>query len=117
VNFEIFHDPFAMFCALVVVHVLADFPLQGDYLARQKVRKTSAGWSEWLVALTAHSVVHAGGVWLVSGSLALGLLELVLHGLIDLAKGEGKFGLLADQLLHLSCKLVYVIAFSAGIFA
>jgi hypothetical protein len=35
-----------------------------------------------------------------------------LHGLIDLAKGEGKLGLVADQSLHVLCKLGYVIALS-----
>ena len=106
------HDPLPLFCALVVVHVLADFPLQGDYLARQKVRKTASGRAEWAVALSAHSIMHAGGVWLVSGSLALGFVELVLHALIDLAKGEEKFGLVADQSLHVLCKLGYVITLS-----
>lgn len=107
-----FHDPLSLFCALVVVHVLADFPLQGDYLARQKVRRTASGRAEWAVALSAHSVLHAGGVWVVSGSLALGFVELVLHALIDCLKGEEKIGLVADQSLHLLCKIGYVIAWS-----
>jgi hypothetical protein len=102
-------DPFSLFCAFAVVHVLADFPLQGDYLAKQKVLKTASSQSEWLVALFAHCVIHGGGVWLVSGSLAFGLAEWVLHFSIDFAKGQGKFGLIADQLLHLFCKLLYVL--------
>jgi hypothetical protein len=96
-----------MFFALAVFHALADFPLQGDYLARQKVRSTADGTSEWLVALTAHSLIHAGAVWLVTGSKLLGLAELILHALIDAAKGRGAFSHLTDQLLHLGCKLVY----------
>jgi hypothetical protein len=106
------HDPLSLFCALVVVHVLADFPLQGDYLARQKVRRTASGRAEWAVALSAHSILHAGGVWVVSDSLALGFVELVLHALIDWVKGEEKIGLLADQSLHLLCKIGYVTAWS-----
>jgi len=57
--------PLAIFAAFVVVHALADFPLQGEYLARQKKRETASSKAEWLVALAAHSVIHGGGVWLV----------------------------------------------------
>lgn len=102
-------NPFALFFALAIVHALADFPLQGGYLARNKVRSTADGRSEWAVALTAHSLIHAGGVWWVTGSIWLGLAELILHGMIDLAKGGGHFDFVTDQLLHLACKAIYVI--------
>ncbi len=98
-----------MFAAFVVVHALADFPLQGSYLALHKVRSQKGASGEWIVALSAHSVIHAGGVWLVSGSLGFAAAEFVVHCLIDLGKGEHKYGLIADQLLHLGCKLAYVI--------
>lgn len=108
------HGPLNLFAAFVVMHALADFPLQGSYLARQKFRRLADSRSDWLVALSAHCVIQAGGVWLVSGSLALGIVELVLHGLIDLAKGEDKFGLATDQLLHVACKLAYVGVLTSG---
>ncbi len=101
-------DPFAVFFALAVFHALADFPLQGDYLAKQKVRSSATGTAEWVVALSAHSLIHAGAVWLVTGSKLLGLTEFVLHAWIDLSKGRGYFGHLTDQVLHLSCKIAYV---------
>ncbi len=104
----------ALFAAFVVMHALADFPLQGDFLANQKARSQADSRSVWIVALTAHSVIHAGGVWLVSGSLAFGMAELVLHALIDLGKGEKRFGFVADQLLHLGCKLVYALLIAYG---
>lgn len=99
-----------MFFALAVAHALADFPLQGAYLARQKIRTTADGTSEWIVALSAHALIHAGGVWLISGSKLLGAIEFIAHGRIDLAKGKGKFGLLTDQALHLACKAAYAVA-------
>lgn len=108
-SIALLQDPPSLFFAFLVIHTLADFPLQGDYLARQKVRSTATCTTDWLIALTAHSIIHAGGVWLVTGSLGLGLAELVLHWLIDLAKGEGKFGVVVDQSLHLLCKLAYVV--------
>ena len=100
--------PFALFAAFVVAHALADFPLQGSYLALKKVRSQADSYSEYIIALSAHSVIHAGAVWLVSGSLLLGMIELVLHRTIDAAKGNGKFGIVTDQMLHLVCKLGYV---------
>ncbi len=95
--------------AMVVAHTVADFPLQGAYLAKQKVRSQANSFSEWIVALSAHSIIQAGAVWLVTGSLIFGMVELVLHGLIDFAKGQGKFGILTDQLLHILCKVAYAI--------
>ncbi len=107
-------DPISLFFAFLVVHTLADFPLQGDYLAREKVRKMATCRTDWLIALSAHSIIHAGGVWLLTGSLGLGVTEFFLHWLIDFAKGEGKFGVVVDQSLHLLCKLGYVVFLSYG---
>lgn len=98
-----------------VMHALADYPLQGDYIAKQKSRAHADSTSVWIIALTAHSVIHAGGVWLVSGSLAYAAAELILHAVIDVGKGEGKFGLVTDQLLHLACKVLFVILLSLGV--
>lgn len=109
------NGPFALFFAFAIAHVLADFPLQGDYLAREKQRSTAGGMWEWLIALTSHSLIHAGGVWLVSGSVILGAAELVLHWLIDFGKGEGKYGLASDQGLHLGCKMFYVVLIATGV--
>lgn len=103
------YGPFGLFCAFLVVHALADFPLQGDYLARTKVRSQAENRQNWAIALTAHAIIHGGGVWLVAGSLWLGIAEFVLHWLIDFSKGEGKIGSLTDQALHVGCKVVYVI--------
>lgn len=103
-----------MFAAFIVVHALADFPLQGDYIARQKTRRQADTRSDWIIALIAHCVIHAGGVWLVSGSLVLATTEFVLHGLIDTGKGEEKFGIATDQGLHVACKLAYVLILATG---
>ena len=109
--------PLALFAAFVVVHALVDFPLQGDYIAKQKSRRHADNQSVWIVALTAHCVIHGGGVWLVSGSLAFGFTEMILHALIDLGKGEEKFGIVTDQLLHVACKLAYALVLGYGMIA
>lgn len=106
--------PATLFAAFVLGHVLADFPLQSEYLATQKVRSTADSFQSWIVGLSAHCIIHAGAVWIITGSLVFAAAELVLHGLIDFGKGKGKFGLLVDQGLHLACKLAYVIILTRG---
>ena len=101
--------PAALFFALIIAHALADYPLQSAYMAQQKDRSAADSTSEWLVALLAHCFIHAGGVWLVTGSIYLGLTELVLHTLIDTGKSKKLYGLAVDQILHLACKAGYVI--------
>lgn len=104
--------------ALLIGHAVADFALQGKFLAMAKNRHadldalfgdTKAPRGLWLHALGAHSFIHAAPVWLLTGSVGLAALEVVLHWLIDFAKCEGwtKFG--TDQFLHFLCKVTYVI--------
>ena len=109
------YGPFGLFFAFAIAHALADFPLQGDYLARVKQRRNASTTFEWLAALSAHSMIHAGAMWIVSGSIIVGLIELVLHWVIDLGKGEGLYGYATDQALHLSCKVVYAVMFAMGV--
>lgn len=108
-NLLLDHGPAALFFAFLIAHALADFPLQGDYLAREKIRRTAADGQSWIIALTAHALIHGGGAWIVSGSAGIGAFEVLAHWVIDWKKGEGKFGNLMDQGLHVACKLGYVI--------
>ena len=105
-----------IFFALFIGHVLADYPLQGRFLSMAKNRHANVSnlfggetppRGIWLHALTAHSLVHAGAVWLITGSIMLGLVELVLHWLIDFAKCEKWMNFTTDQLLHVACKAGY----------
>lgn len=102
--------PIALFFAMAVVHAIADFPLQGAWLAQHKSRHNANNRSEWMVALCAHSLIHAGGVWLITGSMLFGGIELVLHSAIDMTKCEKRINLLTDQSLHLLCKAGYAVA-------
>jgi hypothetical protein len=91
-------------------HVLADYPLQGPFLAAAKNRHTPAGQKPagmWIHALTAHALIHGGFVYLVTGSLLLGCLETFSHWLIDFGKCENWYGIHIDQLLHIGCKLLW----------
>ena len=98
---------------LLAGHALCDYPLQGEYLALGKNRHTSIGSQEkgtlWIHLLTAHSLIHAGMVTLITGSTVLGLAELVIHWITDWAKCEGKIGLHTDQAIHIGCKVLWLI--------
>jgi hypothetical protein len=93
---------------MLVAHALCDYPLQNDYLARAK-----NPWGvhrEWPYALTAHALIHGGGVALVTGSPALGLCESAAHALIDVGKCSGRISYALDQALHFACKVAWVAA-------
>lgn len=113
----------SLFFWLLVGHALADYPLQGDFLARAKARKGIPSVA-WPIALGAHSIIHAGAVALITGSIALGLAEFAIHCLIDYAKCEGwlvavwtparddrahRDAFIIDQALHVACKIVWAV--------
>ena len=113
-----------LFFALCIGHALGDFPLQGDFLARGKNRHLPSPILAdgdrspkrvWIYCLTYHAIIHAGLVWIISGSVVIGLIEFVVHWIIDAMKSENAFGFEADQLLHLATKLAYVTLIWAGV--
>lgn len=96
-----------IFALLVFAHSLADYPLQGDFLSKAKNKWAPIAGVPWWQALGAHAVIHAGFVYIITGSLALALAEFVSHALIDHNKCAGRIGFNTDQLLHVGCKLAW----------
>lgn len=98
---------------LLVGHALADYPLQGAFIARFKNRNTDNPFPDeghpWVTLLLAHCFIHAGFVFMITGVLWLALIELVLHFVIDVLKNECKISFRTDQILHVVCKVVYVL--------
>lgn len=96
--------------ALLAGHFVADYPLQGDFLARGKNHRAQYALYgvPWWHCLTAHAAIHAGMVGWLTGSVALGLAEFVAHWLIDFAKCEGWTDINVDQLAHVVCKVAFV---------
>lgn len=92
---------------LVVGHFIADYPLQGEFLAKAKNRKRPVKGVPWYQALIAHSMIHGGAVYIITGNPFLFLLEVFLHFLIDDAKCQSKLDFNTDQALHIGCKLLY----------
>lgn len=99
---------FEMFCLLIFAHMLADYPLQGDFLARAKNATNPIPGIPPRQALTAHAIIHGGFVGLITGSVWFALAEVVAHWVIDDAKCHDDFNFNTDQALHFLCKFLWV---------
>lgn len=102
------------FLALIFFHCLFDYPLQGDFLSKAKDKLREIPGVPWYQALLAHSILQAGGVFYVTGSLVLASIEFVLHACIDHMKCKGEFGVgktsyNIDQAMHIFCKVMYIV--------
>jgi hypothetical protein len=110
----------ALFFQFLVGHALADFVFQREVMAKSKSRhaavykSNSPGFPGWYYWLISHALFHGGVVFLISGSLLLGVIETVLHTLIDFSKCEHWINLHVDQTLHVLCKLGYVYVIYQG---
>jgi len=110
--------------ALFIGHALGDYPLQGAFLAASKNRNSdsdiSFGNSEvpkglWIHALSAHSLIQGGIVWMITGSALLGMVEFVIHWLTDFVRCENWISFTSDQLIHLACKVAFAITLCVGV--
>lgn len=97
---------------LLLMHALADFPLQGDFLARAKFGSVPGipGW----YALATHSLIHAGFVFWITDSLVFFTIEFVAHYAIDTLKIKNRISFLVDQVLHIGCKVAYAAVIVYG---
>jgi len=97
---------------LVLGHFVADYPLQTDRIATEKCPGCDKvlSWRWWL---TAHAATHGFLVACITGIPLLGLAEMGVHTVIDLAKCKGFYRLGLDQTLHLSAKLIWALLISA----
>lgn len=106
-------SPLLLLFKLLIGHALADYPLQGDFLARGKNRHLppiiSGEKYAWVYCMTAHSLIHAGAVWVITGSGILAFVELVAHWIIDFAKCEDAISFGMDQWLHIAVKATYAM--------
>lgn len=90
---------------LLAGHWIADYPLQGDFLAKAKQDGPLRVYH-----LIAHSGIHGAFVYVITGNIFLGLAEWISHTIIDELKVKGKtsFALDLDQTLHILCKFIWV---------
>jgi hypothetical protein len=99
------------FWLLVLAHAVSDYALQSRFMSEYKSPGAPrlAGEVVWPWILSAHALVNAGGVLLITGNLALSLAEAILHWLIDYGKGRHAYGFRADQALHVASKLLLAV--------
>lgn len=98
---------FNLILAMFMWHAIADFPLQGDFMAKAKNPTTAIpGISSYMV-LYMHCLIHAAGVWLITGIQFLAAVEIITHAAIDTLKNRKLIDFELDQILHLTCKVIY----------
>lgn len=69
-------SPLEMLGLMLVGHAIADYPLQGDFLAKAKNRRAPMPGVPWYQALGAHAIIHGGFVGIITGSLPWGSPKL-----------------------------------------
>ena len=94
---------------LLVGHAVCDYPLQGDFLAKGKNHKTPLPGIPWWICLAAHALIHGGAVAMITKSVVLGMMETVLHIMIDWLKCDGRTSFIIDQWLHVVCKVIWAM--------
>lgn len=111
---------FLLFCG----HALADFSLQTEWIATNKNRHVRLRFPPeqrakmqviWPYLLTSHALMHGLMVWLITERLSLSLAETCIHWITDFGKCEGWYGFHADQIIHLSSKILWVALIVYGI--
>ena len=101
-------DSLNLLILLVLGHFVCDFVLQSDRMAEEKTpgRDRTLHWRWWLGA---HAATHGLVVALLTGIPVMGVLETLLHAILDWLKSRFGFSLALDQSLHLLCKLAWVL--------
>ncbi len=101
-------QPFNLLIVLIFGHFLADFPLQSDRMAVEKCpgKDEVLDWRWWLAA---HTATHGLVVAVLTGVPFLGLAEMLCHAAIDYSKCRFRYPLIADQLMHWGCKVLWIV--------
>jgi hypothetical protein len=102
---------------LLVGHAIVDFVFQTDTMAREKNWKSDTPLQAavpWYYWMSAHCMIQAGMVTMITGSLFLGLAELVLHFIADCLKLAGIGNIHTDQFFHVVCKILWAFLAAQG---
>lgn len=108
-SYSVLHDIFYTFFLLVFAHYLADFPLQGDFLAKIKNKEFAIEGVPWWIGMTAHCGIHGGFVMIITNSVLLGIFEFVTHYLIDCVRSSKEISFSTDQYFHILTKIIILI--------
>ena len=95
---------------LLAGHALADYPLQGDYLAKSKNHRLAGDSAGWQLHLFYHALIQGAMVMWLTRSPFLGLAEALVHGVTDWAKCDGRISGRFDQGVHIASKVLWMLA-------
>jgi hypothetical protein len=104
-----------MLFKLLCGHALADFALQTEFMMLTKGRNKVPSYLDekhrpmWPYTLTAHALINAGVVLLITQNPGLAISEFIYHWVIDFIKCEGYINIHTDQTLHIITKIFYSI--------
>jgi hypothetical protein len=115
-----------VFFFLLAGHAFADYPLQAGPMATCKCRHSvnpvqkDVPWFYWM---TAHAFIHGGLVGAIAlgfghstyAAIWVGVLETLLHFIIDVGKCEKYYNIGADQTLHVLCKVAWWLLLTRGV--
>jgi hypothetical protein len=118
---------FALLFFLVAAHALMDYALQSETIATCKCRDCDSPIAKsvpWYYWLTAHAFLHGAAVGAVARVFGcdwnavaiLAVAETTVHWVIDYGKCEKWYGIHADQLFHVACKLAWFGLIAGGVF-
>jgi hypothetical protein len=96
-----------MFMGLLLAHAVADTILQPKWIELHKHRSDAP--STWPIGLGTHGLIHGTFVAAITGSIMLGVAEMAVHAITDFGKGEGWYGTYADQAIHVTSKVIWVL--------
>ena|ERR1700692_1821146 len=94
---------------LITAHFIADYPLQGEFLAIQKNPwlPEDKRFAPWYQAMTAHCFIHAGFVFLITGNVWFFFVELIAHFITDVGKCSKAMSYNVDQIIHVLWKVAF----------
>lgn len=98
-----------MLAKLILAHLLADYALQGDFMAKAKNHKAPFPGVPWQTVLASHAAIHALLVLLITGSALFAAIEFVVHAATDWAKCDGRISFNTDQAVHLLTKVAFAV--------
>lgn len=103
---------FMVFFLLIAAHATFDYALQGDTVAVNKNPNANTPLQQhvpWYYWMGSHALQHGLAVALITNSAWLGLAESTAHFAIDYGKCSKKYSIHGDQLLHLVCKVAWLV--------
>lgn len=95
--------------ALIGAHCFLDYAGQGDFMAKAKNPASPIPGVPWIPVMAAHCAMHGAAVALLTGVWWLFFSEALAHFVTDVAKCQGKLSFAADQIIHIGCKIIWVI--------